>query len=70
VLVSNDLTPNATDILRRKELIKKLGVSPSTFGRMQKDDDVKLPPAIKISEGVRGWRRGDIDTWIEKRAVR
>jgi predicted DNA-binding transcriptional regulator AlpA len=61
----SDTTTDNTTIIRRKALAERLGVSEVTLWRMRAD----LPAPIQISKGVKGWRAGDIATWLEKRSV-
>lgn len=56
---------NPDQIIRKRPLAKQLGVSPVTVWRMQQRGD--LPPAVRISRGVVGWRQADIQTWLESR---
>jgi predicted DNA-binding transcriptional regulator AlpA len=58
-------TANPERIIRRKELAQRLGVSSTTLWRMR----YELPPHIKLSSRISGWRLSDIDNWIENRAV-
>lgn len=55
----------ADRIVRRKALAKQLDVSNTTLWRMRHD----LPPPIKISKGIEGWRQSVIDQWLEKRTA-
>jgi predicted DNA-binding transcriptional regulator AlpA len=57
-------SPQSPDtIIRKRELASQLGISDTTLWRMRDE----LPPAIQISRGIKGWKRSDIDTWIETR---
>jgi predicted DNA-binding transcriptional regulator AlpA len=55
---------DTTKILRRKDLAERLGVSTVTVWRLRDE----LPPAIRISKAIRGWRSSDIEAWIAARA--
>ena len=51
-------------IIRAKELAESLGISIPTLWRMEKKG--QLPPKIKISDRVSGWRETDILDWLKK----
>lgn len=53
-------------ILRRWQVLERLGVSPTTLWRMQRRGD--FPPFFQISAGLVGWLEADVDHWIEERA--
>jgi predicted DNA-binding transcriptional regulator AlpA len=50
-------------IIRSKELAQRLGVSQVTLWRMRAD----LPPKVRISQRIQGWRQTDIQAWLESR---
>lgn len=54
-------------IIRASELAKMLTVSKPTLWRMEKRGE--LPPKIRITERISGWRTSDILKWIEEREM-
>jgi predicted DNA-binding transcriptional regulator AlpA len=54
---------DSISIIRNKELARRLGVSEVTLWRMRSE----LPPKVRISKGVQGWRASDISRWLESR---
>lgn len=54
-------------IIRAKELAESLGISIPTLWRMEKKEE--LPPKIKISDRVSGWRESDIENWLSDREI-
>ena len=52
-----------TTIVRQQELARELGVSSTTLWRLRDE----LPAAVQISKGIKGWRRADINAWLEER---
>lgn len=55
-------------ILRPKQLSKKLSVSPATLWRLQHAND--FPKKVQLSARAVGWLQSDIDTWLEKKATK
>lgn len=56
-------TPHqATSILRMDEVIAKVGVSKTEIYRRIKANT--FPAAVKLGIRARGWKREDIDAWI------
>lgn len=53
-------------IIRPRALADRLGVSATTLWRMRQRGD--LPEPISISTGAKGWREGDIASWLAARA--
>lgn len=52
-------------ILRLKEVQRRLSLSRSTiYSRMAAGD---FPPPIQLGPRAIGWRRADIDAWLESR---
>jgi prophage regulatory protein len=59
-------TPRAFDrIVRPRELEERLSVSKLTVRRMV--ERAELPPPLKISRGVVGWRESVIERWLAER---
>lgn len=54
-------------IVRTKELAENLSVSATTLYRMTKEG--RLPPRVKLSNRLVGWRYGDIKKWLEDNQV-
>lgn len=52
-------------VIRPKQLCKKLGFSRSTLWRLQKTSD--FPKAYKVSERAVGWNSDEIEVWFAKR---
>jgi predicted DNA-binding transcriptional regulator AlpA len=66
--MSNGTTTDHLTIIRPKALARELGVSSVTLWRLRQRRDIPAP--IQISSGVVGWRRSDIEAWLEKRSIR
>ena len=63
---SRELNSNGPiKIIRRADLARVLGVSYTTLWRIRDS----LPPQVQISKGVRGWRAGDIERWMQSRVI-
>lgn len=56
---------SALEILRKRQLCKLLGISPSTLDRMRLRGD--FPAPIFLSEQSLGWTMSSVQTWIESR---
>jgi len=63
--MSDPSSTPANSIVRKKQLASELGVSDTTLWRMRDE----LPAAVQISKGIKGWRRADINSWLETRSV-
>lgn len=50
-------------IIRNDELAQELGVSKTTLWRMQQRNE--LPRPLKLSKRLTGWRRSQIEKWLE-----
>jgi predicted DNA-binding transcriptional regulator AlpA len=61
----SDTTTDTISIIRSKALAQRLGVSEVTLWRMRKE----LPPKVRISQRVQGWRQSDIAAWLERRTA-
>jgi prophage regulatory protein len=59
---------NTSSILRRKQVQEHTGLSRSSIYKLMKER--KFPQAVSISERSIGWRRGDIDRWLEERPTK
>ena len=53
-------------IYRPRAAAKYLGVSPSTLYRWANDSD--FPQPIKLGRQASGWRKADLDAWLDRRA--
>ena len=53
------------DLIRKRPLAKRLGVSPWTIDRWRKAGD--FPEPIWLSDAVLAWRVTDIDEWLRRR---
>jgi prophage regulatory protein len=51
------------NILSKKQVVKKIGLSPVTLWRMEKSGD--FPHRIKLGTRRIGWREDDVNSWIE-----
>ena len=52
-------------ILRIRDLMDEIGVSKATLYRMVSEGS--FPPPVKIAKRAVGWRREDVDRWLESR---
>jgi len=57
---------NYREIIRPKELQNYTGLSRTTIWRLEKEN--KFVPKIQLTEFSIGYRRVDIDRWIDERA--
>jgi predicted DNA-binding transcriptional regulator AlpA len=53
---------NGRLLLRPRDLVELLGVSISTIRRLEREGI--LPPKIRMSRRVSGWRRDDLENWL------
>ncbi len=55
-----------TAILRPKDAAAYLGVVPSTLYRWAAATD--FPKPIKLGKQASGWRKADLDEWLDRKA--
>jgi predicted DNA-binding transcriptional regulator AlpA len=55
-------TRHPLSIIRQQELAKMLGVTVWTVIRMMNAGE--LPPRVKVSSRIKGWKLSDIEEWI------
>lgn len=55
------------NLIRAAELAKMLTISKPTLWRMEQRGE--LPPKIRITERVSGWRESDIQKWMKEREI-
>ena len=60
--------PEQAAILRIQQAQDYLNVGSTAFNKMRQAPD--FPPVIVLSERARGYRRSDLDAFIERRQVR
>jgi prophage regulatory protein len=53
-------------LVRKRELIDRLGVSGTTIWRMERRGE--FPRSIRVSAGAVAWRESDLQRWITERA--
>ena len=53
------------EVLRHKDVTEAIGLSKSTIWRMRKAGE--FPQPIVLSKRAVGWRREDIEEWLENR---
>ena len=58
---------NPHNILRKREVFNRTGLSQSTVYRMEKAGD--FPRRIQISVQCVGWIESEVEDWIERRAA-
>ncbi len=49
-------------LVRKAQLCKILGISRTTLWRLQTEG--KLPPTVKVSSKIEGWRQSDLSEWM------
>ena len=54
-------------IIRKPELISKIGLSDATIWRMERDN--KFPRRLRLGGNSTGWLLSEVDAWIEARAA-
>lgn len=52
-------------LLREPQVLELIPISPATLWRMVKDR--RFPKPVQISERAVGWRRQDVQDWIDSR---
>ena len=52
-------------LLRPHDLAELLGISISTLYRLERQGT--LPPKVRMSSRVSGWRRADVEEWLRGR---
>ena len=50
-------------ILRKQELLKIIGLSASSIGRLERAGD--FPQRVRLGPSAVGWREDEINDWIE-----
>ena len=55
----------STQILRMRDVIKRIGLSRSTIYKLMENND--FPKPMKLGSQAIGWRDADIEEWIQKR---
>jgi prophage regulatory protein len=53
------------NILRKKEVSKRVGLSPVTIWRLEKEG--KFPNRVQLGRRCVGWKQEDIQQWIDSR---
>lgn len=53
------------DIIRMKQLVKKVGLCRATLYNMVKKNE--FPRQLRIGRRATGWRRSDVLAWMEQR---
>jgi prophage regulatory protein len=56
-----------TRIIRRREVIHRVGVSGTTLWRMTRAGQFPLP--VSLSPGSVGWHESEVDAWIASRPL-
>jgi prophage regulatory protein len=56
---------NSQTILRKQEVLRRIGVSASTLWRMEREGE--FPSPVRISTNRVGWVETEIDEWIQAR---
>jgi len=54
-------------ILRPKSAAAYLGIARSTLYRWEKSGD--FPPRLKLGPQAVGWRKSDLDAWLDRQAA-
>ena len=57
-----------TRILRKPDVIKRVGLSSTTIWRLTKL--AKFPPPVQLGENSVGWREADVEQWLTSRQPR
>ena len=52
-------------VLNKKQVVEKIGLSPSTIWRRIRAGD--FPESLMLTPGKVGWYETDIDQWLESR---
>lgn len=60
------MTMHVQKIIRPSELARRLSVDRSTVWRWVKNH--VLPPPLRLSRGVSGWKESDIERWLSAHA--
>lgn len=56
------------DIIRMKQLVKKVGLCKATLYNMVKKGE--FPRQLRIGQRATGWRRSEVLAWMEQREGR
>ena len=54
-------------VLRRKQMLKLLGLSATTVYKMQRDG--RFPRPIQLSTRTTGWLAADVKQWLKERSA-
>ncbi len=52
-------------ILRKKEVCRRVGLSPVTIWRMEREGN--FPPRVQLSKRAVGWDEKKISRWLDER---
>ena len=55
------------EVLRPREAARYVGVSRATIDRWRKAG--KFPKALQLGDQAIGWRRSDLDAWLNERPL-
>lgn len=58
---------NRTRIIRKRELMARVGLSSTTIWRLEKSG--KFPRRVKLGGAAVGWLESEIDQWISGKMV-
>ena len=58
----------STRIIRRRQLVELINVSPSTLYRMMRDPRHAFPRPLRLSAQAVGWDMESVNHWIQTRA--
>lgn len=59
------MSPRLPEIIRPRELPTETGLSRTTVWRQEKTGD--FPKRIRLSAGAVGYRRAEVEAWLESR---
>jgi|GEM_PF-1293024 len=63
----NTTAPKPDRIIRKPELLNKVGLSDVTIWRMEKDG--KFPKRLRLGGNSCGWLESEIDGWVDELAA-
>lgn len=67
-VLANPSKTETDAVLRIKQTAAYLGISEPTLWRLHNTDST-FPPKLKLASRARGYRKADLDVWLEAREV-
>lgn len=64
---TNHETTRPTRVIRKRQVLERIGLSDTTLWRMVRDR--RFPAPLQLSANAIGWREGDVEDWLATRVT-